>query len=105
MFCCACGPSSAAVRIEGKVQAGGGPVVNSTVTLWAATVAAPRQLSQTRTTSDGDFELASQDTLGTDITLYEIAEGGEAGGSGDNSALAMLAVVGNPPPPRLSSMK
>jgi hypothetical protein len=32
----ACGTAVAAVRIEGQVQAGGGPLANSTVTLWAA---------------------------------------------------------------------
>ena len=45
------------VRIEGQVQAGGGPLANSTVTLWAASAAQPRQLAQARTNSDGRFEL------------------------------------------------
>jgi hypothetical protein len=30
-----CGPAAAAVRIEGQVQAGGGGIANSSVTLWA----------------------------------------------------------------------
>ena len=30
----ACNPAAAAVHIEGQVQAGGGPLANSTVTLW-----------------------------------------------------------------------
>jgi hypothetical protein len=34
----ATGPTEAAVRIEGQVQAGGGPVANSAVTLWATSV-------------------------------------------------------------------
>ena len=38
---CANGPASAAVRIEGQVQAGGGAVANSTVTLWAASAGSP----------------------------------------------------------------
>src|SRR5258707_11647578 len=42
----ACGPTAAAVRIEGQVQAGGGPVAKSTVTLWAASANAPRRLAQ-----------------------------------------------------------
>src|SRR5262249_1207746 len=43
----ACGPTDAAVRIEGQVQAGGGPIANSTVTLWGASAVEPRQLAQT----------------------------------------------------------
>jgi hypothetical protein len=82
-----------AVRIEGQVQVGGGPLTNSTVTLWSASTGEPRQLAQTRTASDGRFELGSQETLGADVTLYVVAKGGEAAvnkGSGDNPAVALL---------------
>src|SRR5215467_1883067 len=34
-------PVAAAVHIEGQVQAGGGPLANSTVTLWAAILLTP----------------------------------------------------------------
>jgi streptogramin lyase len=98
-----CGPAAAAVRIEGQVQAGGGPLANSTVTLWGATAAEPRQLAQTRTSSDGRFELGSQETLGADVILYLVAKGGEAvvnPGSDDNPAAALLSVLGNAPPPK-----
>src|SRR5262249_20672297 len=100
----ACGPTDAAVRIEGQVQAGGGPIANSTVTLWGASAGEPRQLAQTRTNNDGRFELGSQETLGADVILYVVAKGGEAAvnkGAGDNPAIALLAVVGNMPPPRV----
>src|SRR5215469_3439121 len=96
-----CGAASAAVRIEGQVQAGAAPVANSTVTLWAASAGEPRQLAQTRTNSDGRFELNGQETIGQDISLYVIAKGGEATvskGSGDNPAIALLSVLGNTPP-------
>src|SRR6516225_9278408 len=86
----------AAVRIEGQVQAGGGPLANSTVTLWGASSGEPRQLAQTRTSSDGRFAVGSQDTLGADVILYLVAKGGEATvnkGSGDNQAIAMLSVL------------
>src|SRR5262249_44103311 len=99
-----CVAATAAVRIEGQVQAGGGPLANSTVTLWGASAGEPRQLAQARTGSDGRFELGSQETLGTDAILYLVAKGGEAAvnkGRGDNPAIAMLAVLGNPPPPRV----
>src|SRR5262245_993018 len=98
---CACAPSEAAVRLEGQVQAGGGAVANSTVTLWAASTGEPRQIGQARTSSDGRFTLGSDETLGGDIVLYVVAKGGEAlvnRGSGDNPAIAMLSVLGNSPP-------
>src|SRR5262249_40037057 len=38
----------AAVNLNGQVLSGGGPVANSTVTLWAATAGAPAQLGQAR---------------------------------------------------------
>ena len=37
----ASGPVAAAVRIEGQVQAGGGPLARSDVTLWAASAGEP----------------------------------------------------------------
>src|SRR5262249_56743931 len=80
------------VRMEGQVQTGGGPLANSTVTLWAASAAEPRQLAQARTNNDGRFELGSQETLGADVILYLVAKGGEATvnkGSGDNPAAAL----------------
>ena len=48
----------AADRINGQVTAAGGPVEGSTVTLWAASADAPRQLAQTRTRPDGRFALS-----------------------------------------------
>ena len=98
---CASGQTAAAVRIEGQVQAGGGPLANSTVTLWSASSGAPKQLAQTRTGGDGRFELGSQETVGADVVLYLVAKGGEAAvnkGSGDNPAIALLSVLGNTPP-------
>jgi hypothetical protein len=96
-----CAPSFAAVRIEGQVQAGGGPLANSTVTLWAASAGDPKQLAQTKSGSDGRFELLSQETPGTDVSLYLVAKGGQATvtkGSGDNPAIGLLTVLGSTPP-------
>src|SRR5215475_12116251 len=95
------GPVAAALRIEGQVQAGGGPLANSTVTLWAASANDPRQLAQTATSNDGRFQIDSQETIGADVILYLIAKGGEAAAnkmSGDNPAVALLSVLGNTPP-------
>src|SRR5262249_19070554 len=92
------------VRIEGQVQAGVGPLANSTVTLWAAGAGQPRQLAQARTNNDGRFELGSQEALGADVILYVVAKGGETGvnrGAGDNPAAALLAVLSNTPPSKV----
>src|SRR5271167_3331989 len=94
-------PASAAVHIEGQVQAGGGPLANSTITLWEANAGDPKQLAQTQTGSDGRFELGTDETPGADVSLYLVAKGGVATvnkGSSDNPAIALLAVLGNTPP-------
>jgi hypothetical protein len=101
---CACSPALADVRIEGRVQAGGAPVANSTVTLWAAGAGEPKQVAQTTSNSDGRFELNSQEANGQDISLYVIAKGGVAAVnkvSGNNPAVALLSVLGNAPPSRV----
>jgi hypothetical protein len=95
------GAATAAVRIEGKVQAGGGPVANSTVTLWADSAGEPTQLAQARTGDDGSFALNADATPGPGESLFVVAKGGVASvnkGAGDNPALAFLAVLGGEPP-------
>jgi hypothetical protein len=97
----ACSPAAADVRIEGQVQAGGGPLASSTVTLWAASSGEPKQLAQTTSSNDGHFVLSTPEVLGTDVSLYLVAKGGQATvnkGSGDNSVIALLTVLGNTPP-------
>src|SRR5215470_7163787 len=92
------------VTIEGQVQAGGGPLVSSNVTLWAASSGQPKQLAQTESSSDGRFELRSADTPAKDDVLYVVAKGGIATvkkGSGDNPAIALLTVLGNTPPAKI----
>jgi hypothetical protein len=96
----ACDPAAAAVRIEGQVQGGGGPIANSTVTLWAASANAPSQLAQAATDADGRFEVSVEQSLGEDIILYLVATGGEPAvnkAGGDNPAIALMAVVGSKP--------
>ena len=100
-----CSPAAAAVHIEGQVQAGGGPLANSTVTLWAASAGEPKQLAQTRTGSDGHFVLGSQETPSNDAVLYLVAKGGAPTinkGSSDNPAIALLTVLGNTPPAKVA---
>src|SRR5262245_7712583 len=69
---------AAAVSIDGRVQAGGGAVAGSTVTLWAASAGEPRQLAQARTGVDGWFSLRTDETPGGDISFYIVTKGGEA---------------------------
>jgi len=100
----ACNPAAAAVHIEGQVQAGGGPLANSTVTLWEANAGDPKQLAQTQTGSDGRFELGTDETPSADVSLYLVAKGGVATvnkGSSDNPAIALLTVLGNTPPDKV----
>ena len=97
--------ASAAVNIEGEVQAGGGPVAQSTVTLWAANANAPARLAQAQTGADGRFVIASEQTPGGETSLYLVASGGEAVNGkvrGNNPALVLLAVLGNQPPAKVT---
>ncbi len=83
--------------LDGQVFAGGQPVANSTVTLWAASSGAPRQMAQARTDADGHFAFASVAAPGAEFSLYLVAKGGHSGADksgGDNPALALLTVSG-----------
>jgi len=104
LIAAAVGPAAAAVRIEGQVQAGGGPVSNSTVTLWAASEGEPKQLAQSKTDSEGRFEVGSDETPGPGVSLYFVAKVGVASvnkESGDNPGLAFLSVLGGAPPAKV----
>jgi hypothetical protein len=70
-----CGPAVAAVSIEGQVQAGGGAVAGSVVTLWAASTNAPQRLAQVTSDADGRF-VVSADKASDGSNLYLIATGG-----------------------------
>ena len=84
--------------IKGQVLGGGAPIANSTVTLWQASSAAPKQLAQTKTNADGRFEMNSPGPSG-DTSLYLVATGGvPKSGGGDNPAIALLTVLGSQPP-------
>src|SRR5262245_58940083 len=100
-----CGPVAAATRIEGQVRGGGEPIANSTVTLWGTTGDAPSQLAQVTTDSSGRFEISVEQSPTKDTSLYLVATGGEpAAGKagGDNSAIALMAVIGNTPPAKVT---
>jgi hypothetical protein len=99
------GPAAAAVRIEGQVQAGGGPIVNSTVTPWAASANAPRQLAHAQTGSGGRFMVRAAQSPGGDTSLYLVATGGIPAinkAAGNNPAIALIAVLGSKPPTKVT---
>ncbi len=90
-------PAVAALRIEGQVQGGGGPIANSTVTLWAASANAPAQLAQVKTDATGHFEISTDQSPSNDISLYFIAKGGKPAvtkAGGDNPAIGLMTVLG-----------
>ena len=92
-------PAFGANSIAGQVLGAGAPIANSTVTVWAASAAAPRQLAQTRSGDDGRFSL--NPTGGGDAVVYLVATGGQPAANkarGDNPAIALLSVVGSTPP-------
>jgi hypothetical protein len=100
----ACGAASAAVRIEGQVQAGGGAIARSTVSLWAASADAPARLAQVDTAADGGFVISTEQTPSPGTILYLVASGGEPTinkSAGNNPAIALMAVLGDTPPARV----
>jgi len=89
--------AQAADSINGRVLGGGAPIANSTVTLWAASAGAPKQVAQAHTGADGRFTISAAVVPGGDASLYLIAKGGSPAAnksSGDNPAIALMSVVG-----------
>ena len=100
----ACGPAAAAVRIEGQVQAGGGAVAGSTVSLWAASAGAPARLAQVQTDADGRFVVSVDQTPSGAPSFYLVASGGTPAANkaaGNNPAIGLLAVLGGDPPAKV----
>ncbi len=92
---------AAGVRIEGQVQAGGGAIAGSTVSLWAASSDAPARLAQAQTDADGRFVVSVDETPSGVPSFYLVANGGTAAinqSAGNNPAIAFLTVLGDTPP-------
>src|SRR5262249_9203196 len=105
LFVSTCDPAAAAIRIEGQVQGGGGPIANSTVTLWGAGANAPSQLAQVQTDPNGGFEISVEQSLGNDISLYLVAKGGEPAvnkAGRNNPAIGLMTVLGGNPPAKVT---
>lgn len=94
------GTRTFAADIEGQVLGAGVPITQSTVTLLAASAGPPKQLAQTKTNGDGRFVIHNTGT--PDSSLYLVAAGGVSAanqGAGNNSAIALITVVGSNPQP------
>ncbi len=95
--------AGAAVSVEGEVQAGGGGVAGSTVSLWATTANAPQRLAEVRSGADGSF-VVNADQTPNGSTLYLVATSGAPVANpqgGVNDAIAFLAALGTHPPPKV----
>ena len=98
------GSAFAADHLSGQVLGAGGPIANSTVTLWEAGPNEPEKLTETKTNDQGQFEIRSTVARGADSFLYLLATGGvpkAQNSSVDNPAIALLAVLGNKPPDKV----
>jgi hypothetical protein len=99
------GPASAADTLKGQVLVGKAPLANSTVTLWAASAGAPKQLAQTKTKNDGLFEIRVKGSRSKDVILYLVAKGGQPTANkagGDNPAIALMTVLGSKSPSKVT---
>src|SRR5271167_241106 len=94
----------AADHLSGRVLGAGGPIANSTVTLWEAGPNEPKKLAEAKTNDQGQFEIRSTAARGTDSFLYLVATGGvpkAQKNSGVNPAIALLTVLGNKAPDKV----
>jgi hypothetical protein len=73
------------------VLAARAPVAGATVTLWAASADAPRELARVRSGPDGRFSLDAPSAA--NASLYLVAQGGS-----DHPALVLMTVLGTNPP-------
>jgi len=90
-------------RLEGRVMGAGGPIGDSEVTLWETTSEAPRRISETRTNSNGSFELSFTDKNAETGVFYLIARGGVAKDGGEpNPAITLMATLGKELPERVT---
>ena len=77
--------SAVAADFTGKVQSANQPITGSTVTLYVAASAAPKQLAQATTAASGTFKLAVS-SVPADSILYVIARGGTPQAAADKKA-------------------
>ena len=94
--------SALAAELAGTVQCATQPVATATVTLYAAGTGAPQQLSQGKSDDTGAFNLTYSGAP-ADSVLYLVAKGGTPkAGKGASESLALLALLGNAPPNKVT---
>jgi DNA-binding beta-propeller fold protein YncE len=97
--------ASAVDRVIGRVEGAGRSIANSNVTLWLASSAAPRKISETRTKADGSFELSFAGEKNSSGVLYLLAESGEIdtrNGRRSNPAIKLMATLPEAHPERVT---
>jgi len=100
MGMCMATSAVSAASLNGQVLGAGAPIANSTVTLWAASAGAPKQLAQARSGADGRFTLTAP-SAPADSSLYLVAQGGQPAANkaaGNNPTIALISVLGSKPP-------
>ena len=93
-----------ATEVVGHVQVAGSPIAGSTVTLYAASSGAPRELAQGKTDADGAFKLSAKPAPAESV-LYVIAKGGTpkaAVNVGPSDSIVLLPVLGTSAPRKIT---
>ena len=93
-----------ATEVVGHVQGAGSPIAGSTVTLYAASSGAPRELAQGKTDADGAFKLSAKPAPAESV-LYVIAKGGTpkaAVNVGPSDSIVLLSVLGTSAPRKIT---
>ena len=94
--------SALAAKLAGTVQCANQPIAAATVTLYAAGTGAPKQLAQGKSDETGAFNLTYAGAP-ADSVLYLVAKGGTPkAGKGASESLALLALLGNAPPKKVT---
>jgi hypothetical protein len=89
-----------AADLVGVVQIAGSPLAGATVSLYAASEGAPKQLAQSKTGANGAFTLNAKQAP-KDSVLYLVAKGGTpkaAADKGPNDAIALMTMLGTSMP-------
>jgi streptogramin lyase len=91
-------------RLTGVVLGAGAPIAGSAVTVWEASEGAPRKVAEAKTNERGEFQVPAT-SVHSGNSLYLTAVGGQpkaAKQGGDNSAVALMTVLGDRPPSRVA---
>ena len=82
---------ASAEELSGRVLLASQPVVDSTVSLWAASAGQPAKLGETRTDAGGKFTFAESGRRGA--VVYLIANGGPPRSKGDSQGVVLMTLL------------